>query len=301
MWNISKGTTMKRNNIFAALLIIVFASFAISFSNNEATAPPKFYLSAGLKAGVDNAPYINSVIRKAKEGNTIVWKEGTWTISSPIIQDKTIHWEGVENTVIQATRPTTLLKITGGYKSVISRIKFQGYYSIWDGDKGPTFDGIEVNSLVRMVDCTIRNMWGNGITVSADVHTGHGNASKSKFENLDIMECKGSGMYFQGGDANQCGVYDVDIRDCNGAAILDNSFLGNQFYGCMAHNNKKGSFKASDPNNRSGFYGCYAEGGHEPVYLAGAACWFGGLPSDGIILASPWARVFSYSTVDIKK
>lgn len=261
----------------------------------------KIYLSSkGIRPDIDNSNIVNRALELAKEGSTIVWKEGRFPIGTTIVQNKTLHWEGQEETTLVATNPMTLAQFAGGYKSVINRVDFKGYYSIWDKE-GPTFDGVAVNSLVRMIDCTIRNVWGNGITVSADVHTGNGNASKSKFENIDIMECRGNGMYFQGGDANQCGVYDVDVRDCNGAGIHDNSFLGNQFYGCMTHNNKGGSYKATDPNNRTGFYGCYSEGGQEPVYLDGAACWFGGLPSDGIILASPWAKVYSYSTVPIIK
>jgi hypothetical protein len=139
-----------------------------------------------------------------------------------------------------------------------------------------------------------------GASVTSDIHNASGgNASAARFDNIDITECKGHGMYFQGGDANQCGVYHVDVRDCGGAGFYDNSFLGNQFFSCMTHSNKGGSYKAIDGNNRTGFYGCYAENDQPPVYLAGAACWFGGLPSQGVIIASPWAKVYSYSTVDI--
>lgn len=260
----------------------------------------KIYLSSKLKPGADNSVIINHVIETAKEGSTLVWKDGVFPISGHIIQDKKLNWEGTENTIIQALQPTTLAIFKGGYKPTISNIQFRGSYSIWDGDKGDSYDGVIVQSVIIMIGVTIRNVWGNGLTISNDIAKGGGNASAGRFDNIDIIECKGHGIYLQGGDANQCGIYHADVRDCNGIGLYDHSFLGNQFYSCMTHNNKQGSYKADDANNRAGFYGCYAEGGQPPVYLDGASCWYGGLPSDGVVVKGQWAKVFSYSTVEIK-
>lgn len=245
----------------------------------------KIYLSSkGLKPSSDNSGIINRQLEIAKEGSTIVWPEGKYQIASPIMQAKTLHWEGSEETIIEAQHPMTFAVFSRGYKSVISRIKFEGYHSVRDV-KDPTFDAVIVNSLVNMRDCKIMNAWGNGITVQASLPL---NASKCKFENIDIGQCKGNGMYFQGGDANQCSSYDMDIRDCDGIGIWDNSFLGNNFFSCMTHANRGGSYKAGDEkdlanqNSRSGFFGCYAEGDQGPVILCGHSRWYGGLAARGI-------------------
>lgn len=260
----------------------------------------KIYLSSkGVSPDIDNSKIINRAIEAAKEGSTLIWTDGIFPIASTIVQNKKLNWEGSEETILKATSPITLAKFTGGYKANVSNIQFQGSCSIYDKVK-EMIPGVQVSSVIRMRDVTIRNVWGSGIVVSSDIEKGSGNASAGRFENLDIVECAEHGMYFQGGDANQCGIYHADIRDCNGVGIYDNSFLGNQFFSCMTHNNKQGSYRAEDANNRAGFFGCYAEQGQGPVYLAGAACWFGGLPSDGVIIDGPWAKVFSYSTVEIK-
>jgi hypothetical protein len=247
------------------------------------------YLSSkGVRPDIDNAGIINRVIASAKEGSTIVFKEGIYPIGSTIFQGKKLHWEG--EVTLQANRPITMAHFTGGYKFTVSGITFKGSYSIWDGDKPQKQDGILISAVMNTRDCSVLNAWGNGITVSADIATGRGNASACRFDNLSIGECRDNGIYFQGGDANQCTIINADVRDCNGIGIWDNSFLGNQFFSCMTHNNKKGSYKAGDEgdlnnqNSRAGFFGCYAEMGQGPVILCGSSQWFGGLPSDGFKL-----------------
>jgi len=249
----------------------------------------KIYLSSkGIKPGIDNAKIINRQLEIAKEKSTFVFPDGIFPIGSTIIWDKTANWEGSEDTTLFASNPITLLHLTRGYRSNISKINFKGYYSIYD--QSLKLPGLIISAVINMKDCMIRNVWGNGITVTADISSLKTNASACRFDNLEIIECADNGMYFQGGDANQCGIYNADIRDCNGVGLWDNSFLGNQFYACMTHSNKKGSYKAGDEtdlnnqNSRAGFWGCYAEMGQGKIILCGASKWYGGLPSDGFDL-----------------
>lgn len=256
----------------------------------------KIYLSSkGLRPDRDNAPVLNRVIEAAKEGSTLVWKDGRYPINSTIMQGKALHWEGAEDTWVDALQPLTFAEFTGGSReAVINRVNFKGFYPIQDGPKGPTFDGLLVNTIVHLSYLTVRNAWGNAVTCSANMATGRGNASFSYFGFMNLIECKENGLYFQGGDANQCEGRRVDVRDCNGIAIRDDSYLGNQFYACMTHNNKGGSYRAGDANNFTGFYGCYAEGGQPPIYLDGHATWHGGLASNGIDVAGRNVRCYAY-------
>jgi hypothetical protein len=256
--------------------------------------------SKGLKPTIDNSKIINSVIASATEGSTLVWPDGVFPIGSTIIQDKKLHWEGSEDTTLKASQTIALAKFIKGYKPTIERINFVGGYSINEKEKGaPMLPGILVSTVLQMRNVLVRNVWGTGIVVSANIATGTGNASFCRFDNLDIIECREHGMYFQGGDANCCSVYHTDVRDCRGIGIYDKSFLGNQFYSVMTHNNKKGSFRAEDANNRAGFFGCYAEQGQGRIQLAGCATWHGGFPSDGLEVRD-WAKVYSFSTVSLK-
>jgi hypothetical protein len=260
----------------------------------------KIYLSKGLKPTIDNSKIINSAIESAKDGDILMWPTGTFPIGSTIIQKKKVNWETVESsTIIKAQKPLILARFIGGYKALIQNINFVGGYGINEGSSGQTFPGVQIGTVIKFRDVVVRNAWGNGIEVSADIASGSGNASQCRFDDIDVIECKENGMFFQGGDANQSTIINADIRDCNGIGIYDKSFLGNQFYSVMTHNNKKGSFRAEDANNRAGFYGCYAEQGQGRIYLAGCATWHGGLPSDGIE-ARDWAKVYSFSSVSIK-
>lgn len=257
----------------------------------------KIYLAfKGLSGMADNSDKINRALEGVPEGTTVVFPDGTFPVTKTIIQNKTLHWEGGDNTILQASSPIIIAHFKNGNKSIINRINFKSNYSIWSGQDTPQADGVLVSSIVYMRDCLVRNVYGNGVTVSADIAHGTGNASASRFDNLNVIECRNNGIYFQGGDANQCGVYHADIRDCNGVGLWDNSFLGNQFFGCMTHNNK-GSYKAGDEtdldnqNSRAGFFGCYAEGGQGPIIMCGHSMWYGGLPSDGFSLFN-YAKTF---------
>lgn len=236
----------------------------------------KIYLSSkGIKPNIDIAPIINKVIAGAKEKSTLVFPDGNFPIGSTIVHNKkTIHWEGSEDTTLSAMTPITLVNFSGA-RSVVNRIVFSGYYSIYDKVDTP-IDGVQVEGITFMTHCQIKNVWGNGLSITGDLGSRKTDVSHSRFDNLQINECNRHGMFFQGGDANTCGVYNCDIRDCNGVGIKDSSFLGNRFFNCMMHNNKERSVMVDSPSSRASFFGCYAEGGQAACYLGGCSSWFGG-------------------------
>jgi hypothetical protein len=245
-----------------------------------------------LNPKIDNAPAINAVIAAASNGDKIIFPPGSFPIHAPIlITGKTIRLEG-DNTTIATSLNTSALVVKGGSikPTKIIGIDFVNYYHSPDSNA----DGLQISGIVHMEDCWIKGFGGNGISVTADLGTYKTNASFSSFRNLLISANKKHGMYFQGGDANQCNCYHIDVRDNAGYGIYDHSFLGNQFFGCMAHNNGAkvlSNYCADDPNNRAGFFGCYSEQGSAPEMLCGAATWHGGLPANGFKLAS-WAKVY---------
>lgn len=245
----------------------------------------KIYLSSkGISPEKDNSPIINRQIETAKEGSTLVWKDGRFPLGSTIVQNKRLHWEGAEDTTLAMVVEATAARFTRSDDTTINRINFQGGYSIWDETEHKSHNGVEVAAVMNMENCTIRNFWGSGLVISADVEHGvNTNASHGIYTSIKSIENREHGIYIQGGDSNQCNFYRIDIRDNKGTGIWDNSFLGCQFFGCMAHHNGR-NYAATDGNNRATFFGCYSEGGRVPDHLAGISTWVGAINSSGFDL-----------------
>lgn len=249
----------------------------------------KIYLAfRGLSEAIDNSPKINRAIEMAKDKDILVFPDGHYPIQKTLMQiNKGLRWEGAGQTELMTALPVPGIHLKTNQSqsdTFITGIDFVNHYG--GADNTPEQHGIICNVILNMSYCKIKSYWGHGIVVSADIeHNGAGsNASFSKFEKLLIASNRRSGMYFQGGDANQCNSFAIDIRDNWGWGIEDGSFLGNQFFGCMAHNNGEGNYTATDINNRSTFFGCYSEGGSPPCRFYGQAMIFGGLWSGNVEL-----------------
>jgi hypothetical protein len=141
-------------------------------------------------------------------------------------------------------------------------------------------NGFESNSIVTVENITVRNFSGNGVYVWAAVSEGC-DASMSNFRNVFVYECKGNGFFLQGNDANGMAFYNCNAMDNFGYGFYDHSFLGNNFYACMAHNSAKGNYRADGPVARSTFMGCYSEQNKAKDYLGGVSYWFGGNLGEG--------------------
>lgn len=246
----------------------------------------KIYLSSkGIKPTIDNSTIINKAIVSSKNGDTLIFPSGKFPIHSPIvIENKNLFIETSDrNTEILVSLNTPALIITGNIdkKTYIKDLKFINY---GDGSN----DGVIVSSVVVFENLEI-SVFKTGLTVSADI-SNDTQASGSIFRNILIANCTKDGIYTQGGDANKCSFYDIDVRDCKENGINECSFLGNYYSGCMAHNNGR-NYRSYGGNNYSTFTGCYSEQGSLPEYLSGAQTWFGGLPGNGFELHG-YAKVY---------
>lgn len=143
-------------------------------------------------------------------------------------------------------------------------------------NKAALTNGVEIHAITSMKNCEIRNFGGAGVYIDADIAVHHRNASHSKFDTV-ISEQNGTGFFMKGGDANQMCFFVCDARDNDGWGFDDESFLGCQFFGCMAHANKAGHYKTGDANNRSSFFGCYGEGDSPPNFAMAKTTFIGGL------------------------
>lgn len=105
-----------------------------------------------------------------------------------------------------------------------------------------------------------------------------GDASGSSIEYCHSLE-NGHDGYFAGrADANAITFIGCDARDNGRYGFNEDSFLGNNFFSCMAHYNKAGDYFVRDLNNaRSLFAGCYSEGGNIPSRLSRNSTIVGGI------------------------
>lgn len=156
--------------------------------------------------------------------------------------------------------------------------------SIHGSGINPRAHGIWMRCRVSVSRVQINGFGGNGIQVAADVNQGsiHGNANCFEIDVARISNCKGHGLYIDGGDANAGNVKALDVTENGGWGIYDSSFLGNTFVGCHAAGNGLGPYKTDDPNARSLFLGCYSESGQNRSEIQFPSMVIGGLHGAGI-------------------
>lgn len=155
--------------------------------------------------------------------------------------------------------------------------------------------GVVINVPTQMNNVIISNFSGNGIHMQGNNEKGT-DVSFSKISNVKVENCRGDGIYIQGADANQSLFYGIDVRDNDGWGINDESFLGNQYYGCMAHTNGqptyydsdktkwKGHYRVADANASSTFTNCYGEQDSRPSIVNGSTIIIGGFHANGMIV-----------------
>lgn len=156
--------------------------------------------------------------------------------------------------------------------------------SIHGSGVNPDAHGIRMRGKIAVRGVQVRGFGGNGIHVVADVNPGpnHGNANCFEIDVARITNCKGHGLYIDGGDANAGNVKALDVTENGGWGIYDSSFLGNTFIGCHAAGNGLGPYKTDNPNARSLFLGCYSEGGQNPSEIQFPSMVIGGLHGAGV-------------------
>lgn len=97
------------------------------------------------------------------------------------------------------------------------------------------FHGIHMRAMAAVEDCFIRGFQGDGIHIRGDVAFGN-NTNLSCASRCAIELCR-NGIYLQGGDANACSFFHVNVNSNRQWGIWDRSFLGNSFVGCHSATN----------------------------------------------------------------
>lgn len=187
------------------------------------------------------------------------------------------------------------------------------------GEKtSPDAHGITVTAVTDLYNVFIKNFAGGGFNLIADVQAAKTDVIQSQIYNCEAAECGKDGFYFQGGDASSINVIGCSARDNGGYGFWDNSYLGNHFFGTIAHASGKGHYRADNGNNRSTFTGCYGEQDSPMSLFGGVTRVYGGLHGwevinigtdkepiyqhkqnpeipysgkGGYMLTSPWAKV----------
>jgi hypothetical protein len=110
------------------------------------------------------------------------------------------------------------------------------YGSNSPGFNSTTAHGIWVNSNSNIIErVTVQYFSGDGIFINGDVGgTPYTNANNNKIKDVFVYENGRHGLDFQGGDANNCSVENVDATGNAQVNIADRSFLGNRFSACHA-------------------------------------------------------------------
>lgn len=284
--------------VTALILVILFCSrckkeYITQISTNNYVPQTVTGLKEG---GADNLGYFQTLINSVEPRTDLQIPSGQYYFSGTLkIENKSLFITGTRNTNFYFAPGVTgifINKNNGYMPGKISGINLfaKGENPLFTPKKG---HGIEVHALYDLENINIKNFGECGVYTSGGVDN-NTNASFNFYSSVFVREVGSHGFYFQGGDANQSVINRCGIWDVGGWGFYDHSFLGNQFFGCMAHASKKGNYRADDPNNRASFFGCYSEGGSPPDYYAGACRIIGaihGADGDNYELHD-WAKAY---------
>jgi hypothetical protein len=79
---------------------------------------------------------------------------------------------------------------------------------------------------------SVDNFSGNGFEINTLNSLGNGNANNFILNNVSANYCGLNGIYLIGEESNNGSIYNSDFTANGRCGVLDNSFLGNQYYGC---------------------------------------------------------------------
>jgi hypothetical protein len=144
--------------------------------------------------------------------------------------------------------------------------------------------------------CGFHNFGGDGINIVN--HTGTSNANFFYLNRCVIYDCAGHGVLCLGAESNGGSGYSLSVRHNGGWGIMDDSYLGSFFYGCLEEYNEGGPYFSRGINGRGVFIGCYNEGYHTPSYVGPNSHSIGGMRASGTTVAeggSAWIYNDLYS------
>ena len=146
-----------------------------------------------------------------------------------------------------------------GAGSIIQGLSLQGTAGTADAIGG---HGIHSQTTILVRNVFIKSFVGNGINITADTAGsgyGYGNANGWSIKDVTVQDCY-NGVYITGGDANAGNGSSINVTSATNCGIYDSSFLGNTWLGCQVVSTGS-AYKTDNPNARTLFVGCYAEGG----------------------------------------
>jgi hypothetical protein len=117
-------------------------------------------------------------------------------------------------------------------------------------------------------------------------------ADRCVFENVSVQGCT-FGWLFTGGDANQSVIIGCEARNIEGWGFMDNSLLGNHFFGCHVIDANLGAYFVPQASGYGTFTGCYSEEGNlttglnRPSRFDGFTTVTGGIFGSGVVYNGP--------------
>lgn len=118
-----------------------------------------------------------------------------------------------------------------GAKTVIIRNLFLRNYG---ASTDSTADGLFTNTRIEVENVGIDNFGGNGFAV---VTNDSGNANNCIFKNCTGYYNAKNGIFFSGNESNNASVYGGNFQTNGMCGVLDQSFIGNNFFGVHTSSN----------------------------------------------------------------
>lgn len=158
---------------------------------------------------------------------------------------------------------------------------------------GVTGHGINMQSRGYLYDLVIVGfVGGDGEHIDSTLSPG-GNVDGWVSSNVRIVRCK-NGHVTIGSDANAGNAYGLDVTTCTVTGISDQSFLGNNYWGCQVAACGLYAYEATNANAQNQFHACYVEGGQTCNVNAPAIIWGGFLAFNTTHIGSA-VRIYSGS------
>jgi hypothetical protein len=162
---------------------------------------------------------------------------------------------GKHGIVVHSVASAPLATPGDGFGSIIERVCIQGTRAAGDL---PDAHGVVMNARAVLRDVYVDGFAGDGIHIEASLP--QQNASVWQIQNCTVANCGRHGLHVTGSDVSAGCAIGLDLRNNLGWGVLDESFLGNSYVACVAHNNAVGSYSAPTLNGSTMFLNCYAEG-----------------------------------------
>lgn len=141
---------------------------------------------------------------------------------------------------------------------------------------GHTGRGIYVRCRVHLHRVGVIGFRGQGIEVFASQNeVPPRNANTWSMSGVQIENC-GVGLYVHGSDSNQGYVEQLQVISCTAQGILDSSYLGTTYVGCIVDACVGRSYEIVGGTNATVLLQCYAESGQPKALLGTLVAMFGG-------------------------